>query len=195
MASPSAPLLLLLTACTTGEPVLQGVPGTPLLVPPEAGEEEAVASSEAPPDGRSANPELYQKAANVWVDINFLAGKSWSEVRGEANSQLGPLTESVDLPGDNGVELRFTRGAVRVADDRVYMVWVPLPEPTRRGEALEAVGLLPSTSKYLILHREFRLNNERGFRRIRMRRLDRDSEFVTEVEAWRWIPGERGAGR
>ena len=111
------------------------------------------------------------------------------------NLPVGQLAESIELPGDNGTELRFVRGAVRVVDDRVYMVRVPLPEPVRRGAALEAVGLLSSTGKYLILHREFRLNNERGFRRIRMRRLDRDSELVTEVEAWRWIPGERGSGR
>ena len=176
--------------------MLQGVPGDRLLSPaaPTA-EASAGDDPEAQPDGRSANPELYAKAPNVWVDVNHLSGKQWSEVRAEAADQLGPLAESVELPGDNGAELRFARGSVRVADDRVYMMRVPLPEPMRRGPALEAIGMPPYTGSYLIMHREYRLNNERGFRRVRMRRLGRDSELVSEVEAWRWIPGERSNRR
>lgn len=196
MTSPAALPLLLLAACSGGEPVLQGVPDDRLLAPtPAAAAAPEADGDAAPADGRSANPELYKKAPNVWVDVNHLAGKQWSEVRNEAADQLGPLSESVELPGDNGVELRFARGALRVVDDRVYMMRIPLPEPMRRGPALEAIGMPPYTGSYLIMHREYRLNNERGFRRVRMRRLGRDSELVTEVEAWRWIPGEHGNRR
>lgn len=195
--TPPAPLLFaLLAACGGGDPVLQGVPTDQLLSPatPAAAAPRAE-DPDATQDGRSANPELYSRAPNVWVDVNHLAGKQWSEVRREAAAQLGPLAQSVELPGDNGTELRFARGSVRVVDDRVYMMRVPLPEPMRRGPALEAIGMAPNTGGYLIMHREYRLNNERGFRRIRMRRLGRDSELVSEVEAWRWIPGEHGNRR
>lgn len=193
MTPPAALSLALLAACSGGDPVLQGVPGDRLLAPAPA--DAGPGSEQGPPDGRSADPERYAKAADVWVDVNHIAGKQWSEVRAEAADQLGPLAESVELPGDNGVELRFARGAVRVAEDRVYMMRVPLPEPMRRGPALEAIGMPPYTGGYLIMHREYRLNNERGFRRVRMRRLDSESEQVTEVEAWRWIPGEHGNRR
>lgn len=196
MPSPSPLPLLFLAACSGSEPVLQGVPEDRLLAPAAAAEPEpAEEAGDEAEDARSANPEMYRKAPNVWVDVNHLAGKQWSEVRAEASDQLGPLSESVELPGDNGTELRFARGALRVVDDRVYMLRVPLPEPMRRGPALEAIGMPPYTGSYLIMHREYRLNNERGFRRVRMRRLGRDSELVTEVEAWRWIPGEHGNRR
>jgi hypothetical protein len=195
--TPPAPLLIaMLAACNGSDPVLQGVPNDQLLSPSGPAAAAAPAGDpEATPDGRSANPEFYTKAPNVWVDVNHLAGKQWSEVRTEAADQLGPLAESVELPGDNGAELRFARGSVRIVDDRVYMMRVPLPEPMRRGPALEAIGMPPYTGGYLIMHREYRLNNERGFRRVRMRRLGRDSELVSEVEAWRWIPGEHGNRR
>ncbi|MEC7946126.1 MAG: hypothetical protein VX265_01080 [Myxococcota bacterium] len=194
MTSPAALLAALLLACSSGEPVLPGVPDERLLSasPPAERTEDAEAPTR---DGRSANPDLYRKAANVWVDVNHLAGKQWSDVRGQAAEQLGPIAESVELPGDNGTELRFARGAVRVVEDRVYMMRVPLPEPMRRGPALEAIGMPPFTGGYMVMHREYRLNNERGFRRIRMRRLGPDSELVTEIESWRWIPGEHGNRR
>jgi hypothetical protein len=187
--------LLLSVGCDGPEPVLQGVPPAPLLAEPAEEAAAAPAASERPPDPRSANPEYYRKADHVWVDVLYLGGREWQTVRGEASNQLGALLETADLPGDLGTELRFARGSVRVSDDRIYMIKVPLPEPMRRGSALEAIGFPTYTGDYLVLHREYRLNNERGFRRIRMKRLDRTTELVTEVEAWRWIPGEHGARR
>ena len=47
----------------------------------------------------------------------------------------------------------------------------------------------------MILHREFRLNYEWDHRRIRLKRVDRDSELVKEVEAWKWVPGATGSRR
>lgn len=188
-------LVLLLAGCGGPDPVLQGVPAEPLLAEPAPAAPAAGAGDERPPDPRSANPEFYRKAEHVWVDVLYLGGREWQSVRGEATNQLGALLETVDLPGDLGTELRFARGSIRVADDRIYMLKIPLPEPMRRGTALEAIGFPVYTGDYLVLHREYRLNNERGFRRLRMKRLDRSTEFVTEVEAWRWIPGEHGNRR
>jgi hypothetical protein len=194
---PSPPPLLLRFAlgfavgCGGDPPVLPGVPLQPLLVEPaartDAGDTEPVARS-----SRTTNPDYYEKPDAVWVDVMMLGGRPWRDVRGEVANQFGALAETIQLPGDSGTEMRFARGTVRVADDRIFMLRVPLPEPMRRGPALEAIGFPPYTGKYLEMHREYRLNNERGFRRLRMMRLDRQSELVTEVEAWHWIPGEHG---
>ena len=75
------------------------------------------------------------------------------------------------------------------------MLSVPLPEPLRRTDALELLGFPPQVDDTIVLHREYRLNHEWGFRRIRMMRLGQDNELVDKVEAWRWVPGERSSRR
>ena len=82
------------------------------------------------------------------------------------------------------------RGELRAIDDRVYMLRLPLPEPMRRADVLRIIGLPPQVSETIQTHREYRLNHERGFRRIRMIRQSRRNELVTEVEIWQFIPGE-----
>jgi len=186
----SALLLGLLLACGGDDPIVTGVPARPLL----ADADEAVAVGEAGPEA-AAEAEPYRKADDVYVDVQRLAGRSFQEERAELGEQLGSLLSSHELGGENGRELEFTKGTLRVADDQVYMVRVPLPHPARRGEALEMTGFPPQVDRYITLHREYRLNHQWGFRRIRMRRADAESELVTEVEAWRWVPGEHTTHR
>ena len=75
------------------------------------------------------------------------------------------------------------------------MIQVPLPEPLRRSEALQSLGFPLFADRYLTFHREYRLNHQWEFRRIRLKREAPESEFITEVEAWRWIPGEHTRNR
>ncbi len=173
--------------CGGEEPVLQGVPAAPLLAPDVPTAPEGQAEDAAPP----TDPEApYRRAANVYVDIAYLGGKELDEVRDALADQLGTMGHSAELPEGGGRELIYSRGTIRVADGRIYMLRVPLPSPTQRAEALGMMGFPTQVGRALTLHREYRLNHEWDFRRIRMKRLDRESELVTEIEAWRWVPGE-----
>ncbi len=190
-------LLLLLVACGAEEPVLVGVPAEPLLAPgPGAPGAAAAPAPDGPAprvaEGRpSYDPALYVKPAGVVLDIGLLGGRSLREVKAVVADQLGPPVDTVPLPGGGGTEYRFASGAVlRAADDRIYLLRTPLPQPLRRHEAFAAAGLLEPVSEALTLHREYRYNNERGFRRLRLKRLGASTEEVVEVEAWSWIPGE-----
>lgn len=178
------PLLLagLLAACNQQQVVLQGVPPEPLL----QDQPNAAESTEA----RPGPSEVYVRPQGVHVDVEHLGGRSFREFRDVLADQLGTLQQTTQLPGGDGVEYRFERGTVRVLDDDIYMLLVPLPEPLRRTDALVLLGFPAQVDRYLTLHREYRLNNELGFRRIRLKRQSRDSELVTEVEAWVEVPGE-----
>jgi hypothetical protein len=194
---PARALLLLLLACGPEEPVLVGVPAEPLLAPgaaPTAEDAPDAADAPAPrvAEGRpSYDPALYVKPAGVVLDVGLLGGRSLREVKAVVADQLGPPTDTLPLPGGGGTEYRFANGAVlRAADDRIYLLRTPLPRPMRRHEAFAACGLLEPVSEALTLHREYRYNNERGFRRLRLKRVGAASEDVVELEAWSWIPGE-----
>jgi len=178
-------LLLVLLGCTRDEPVLTGIPAEPLL---DGLQSAADARAEAP----SVEPEAptpYARPEGVTVDAGHLGGRSFSTSRDTIADQLGPLVSSRALSGDRGEELVFERGTLRVADNTIYMLKIPLQPPRRRHEALAAAGLPTIADKYLVLNREYRLNHKWGFRRIRMSRVE-DSELVTDIEVWRWLPGE-----
>ncbi len=180
-------LAFLLAACGPEEPVLEGVPQQPLLqATPAQGADVAA----------SADPEAgYAPPAGVDVDVHYLGGRSFREQRDVVGAQLGNLVEVTPLPGGGGEEMRFERGSLRVVDDRIYMIDVPLTTPLRRTDALLALGFPAQADRYVILHREYRLNNAWGFRRIRLKRESADNELVTEVEAWQEVPGEPAAIR
>jgi hypothetical protein len=171
--------------CETEPPVLTGIPDRAILTPREA---EAPASPKRTGAG-------YEKSADVLVDARHLGGKRFTKVRDLIADQLGQLTASRELDAKKGRELTFERGTIRIVNGSIYMLRVPLPFPMRRSEALETLGFPPYVGGYTGFHREYRLHNEWGFRRIRMKRENRHSERVTQVEAWRWLPGERGPGR
>lgn len=165
------------TACGSSEPVLPGVP-TPRL-----------SSGKAAP-AADETPEGYVRPAGVVLDVQHICGHALSEVRGEVLEQLGALVRSEKLPAGRGESLLMERGELRVLEDRAYMLRLPLPEPMRRADVLRIIGLPPQVSETIQTHREYRLNHERGFRRIRMIRQSRKNELVTEVEVWQFIPGE-----
>jgi hypothetical protein len=157
------------------------------------------AAPAASPAERAARPpdpgRVYQKPDGVFVDVHFLCGQDFERVRDQLSAQMGGMLEAVELEGKNGRELRLERGLVRVVDDRVYMIRVSLPEALRRAEALAATGFPPAVGQYITTQGEYRLNQEWGFRRVRLKRLDTRSELVTQVEAWRWKPNEHSGRR
>jgi hypothetical protein len=177
-------LLGLVLGCVNEEPVLIGIP------------EEALLSEQTQPDTPTAKARAsYEKSGAVYVDVRFLGGKPYLQVRDILTEQLGPLQGREAIDGKDGVSLEFLRGSVRIMKGTIAMLTIPLPKPMRRAEALEALGFPPYVGGYTIFHREYRLHHEWGFRRIRLKREDRRSERVIEVEAWRWLPGERELGR
>ena len=174
-------------ACDDSQPV-GGVPDAPLLNP----DGDPGLQLDAP---ESNTPKEYEKASNVLVDAHFLGGRSFRNTRGEISKQLGALVSTRTLPSGRGDELQFARGTIRVVEDRIAMIRIPLTEPMRRSQALESTGFPIMVDTWTTTHREYRLNHEWGFRFMRLKRLGPDSEFVTEVEAWKWRPREHSLRR
>ncbi len=180
------PLFLCFTlGCENEQPVLTGIPS------------KAILKANPTPDSKQGTEQsrTYKKSPVVWIDARHLGGKKFNKVRDLVGDQFGPLQSSRDLDPGKGRELSFERGIVRTTKGTIYMMRIPLPYPMRRSEALEKLGFPPYVGGYTGFHREYRLHNEWGFRRIRMKRENRHSERVTQVETWRWLPGERGPGR
>lgn len=173
-------ITLSVLGCRPPEPVLSGIPNAPIL--------SATADDTVKPDRA---PEPYAKTPDIYVDIRHLCGKPLERIKVELHEQLGQRQNVRALSGSQGQEIQFTRGRVRVHDGIVYMVSVPLNEPRYRREALQLTGFPPYSGGVIRTSREYRLNNQWDFRRIRMKRAGRDAEQVTEVEAWRWLPQER----
>ena len=189
-----APLLalLLLAACGSDEPVLTGVPQPDATSATDPTPGEPILSENAGQTPTTEEVQPYRRAEGVQVDIRYLGGKVYSEVRDVVADQLGALQSTDDLPGDNGRQMVFERGELRLVDDRIIRVRVPLDPALRRADALAAVGFPNAAGSYITLHREYRLNHEWGFRRIRMMRENGTSELVTAVDAWLRVPGEHG---
>ncbi len=174
-------LTILASACSPPEPVLSGIPAAPIL-------------SEDDEDERPVAPEprrVYVKPDGVDVDVRHICGKRLETVRTALHEQLGEQESIRDLSGNHGREIQFTRGRIRVADQTVYMVSVPLNEPMFRREALQRLGFPAFTGGVIRTSRDYRINNVWDFRRVRMIRAGRDEEKVSQVEVWRWLPRER----
>jgi len=166
--------------CEPPEPVLSGIPGQPIL-------EEQVEEKPKPPQA----PRVYVKADDVDIDVRYICGKRLAAVKTQLHEQLGTKQSERSLNGNHGREVQYTRGRIRVQDGTVYMMSVPLNEPLYRREALQKLGFPPFTGGVIRTSREYRINNAWDFRRIRMKRVGRDAEKVTNVEVWRWLPRER----
>lgn len=175
--------LAALAGCGPEEPVLQGVPAEALLASQPSAEQRAASADRL---NRSAT-EPYLKPEGVYVDVLYLGGASFRLNRDVLADQLGALQAVEDLP-DGAQRARFERGEVQVKDDAIYLVTVPLPQPLRRSEALNALGFPAYVGRYVSLHREYRLNNTWGFRRLRLKRQSPEDELVTELEAWHTVP-------
>lgn len=74
-----------------------------------------------------------------------------------------------------GIEYVYDRGTIYVYDGRIYRLDIPLPEHMRRSEALLTLGFPEQVDKYLITHREYVLENEWAFRRLRMMRVSKEN--------------------
>ncbi len=173
-----AAALWIASACDA-EPVLPGVPG------------ERVVQERAPqPEAPSEAPRGYERPEGVLVDVQHLTSRPLREIKTEVIAQLGALVGQAPLEPGRGEELQLERGAVRVLDERIYYIAFPLPSPVRRADVLRLIGLPPQVGETIQTHREYRLNHERGLRRILMRRQDRRNELVVAVEVWKWLPGE-----
>lgn len=180
-------LILALLACFDDEPVVVVVPDPEKVQ--AAREKRETEELRASPRQIEAG---YQKAEGVYVDARFFGGRTYSLVRDHVTTQLGALVEDTELGAEDGRELRFERGVLRVREDRIEMVTVPLPEPVRRSEALRLTGFPDQVPRnWIQLSGEFRLTNAFEFRRIIFKRAAAGSEDVVSVAAWKVAPGER----
>lgn len=180
----SSLLLILGVACGDPEPVVSGVPATPEAV----AERREAAELRASPSNIDAG---YEKPEGVHVDVRYLGGRRYTQIRDEVASQLGAVIEERTLAEGAGTEVRLERGTLRLLDDTIYMLEIPLPAPVRRTEALALLGFPAAIRDYTLTTTEFRLTNMWGFRRLIFFRTERDGEFVDRVQAWRFTPMEK----
>ena len=165
-------LLQVLLACGPDEPILSGV---------------------APVEGPAAQAEVapYEKDEGVYVDVLYLGGRTFDEVRGVVSQQLGDIQEVNDLGLRDGTEYVLERGRVKVKDGAIYLVHVDLERPMRQSSALAAIGLPPEVDSPYLLTTEIRLRWHAGFDRIRMGRASRDDDLVIWIEALKFDPRDR----
>ncbi len=166
---------IVLAGCMSSEPVLVALGPAP---------------TEAGSEGEEANTP-YQKPEGVLVDVTHLVTRSLDEVRSDLEDQLGSVVEIVDLDSRDGREIRMERGRVREVDGSIYLLWLELPRPMRRSEALMRLGMRSQVREWLGLTLEWRASWVQGMERIRMGREERDSEFVVWVEVRRFDPRRR----
>ena len=162
----------LLLACSQ-DPVLVGL-----------AEEEVLQAEEV------SGPVRYEKGEGVLVDVAYLGGRAWDEVRGEVELQMGRIRERVER-GRDGVEIRLDRGMIRVVDQQVQLLRIELPYAMRRSQALENLGLPPQVREWHGNERDWVTHHNFGFERIRMGRDEPDSELVVWVEARKFNPRRR----
>jgi len=162
------------------EPVLQAIEAPTIL--------DEVQSA----DERLATNDIveYQKKEGIYVDVRYLGGRNWIDAQPTLAEQLGNLQDSQELPMRQGTRYIYDKGSVYIYEDQVYRIDLALPEELRRSQVLQILGFPEQVDKYLITHREYVLENEWEFRRIRMKRVGTDNELVNEVSAWKFSPQE-----
>ena len=162
------------------EPVLQAIEQPALLEEVPSAEERLEAKEEVE----------YNKKEGVYVDVMYLGGRDWVISQPISFEQLGSLQETQELPMRQGIRYQYDNGSIFVYEGRVYRMDLILPELLRRSSVLQILGFPEQVDKYLITHREYILENEWAFRRIRMKRDSKDNELVKEVSAWKFSPQE-----
>ena len=173
--------LLCTLSCREQNPVLVGIPPTPLLsdTPKES----------TAPKRKSTN--MYQKPQGVIVDVQAFGGASFNEMQPYIAAQLGGFVSKQALAPRDGERRIYENGEIRVVDDSVYMVRFTLPEPMRRSKTLRSAGFMEYVDDYIITHHEYKILHKYEFVRIRMPRLGKENELVTHLEAWKWVPQDR----
>lgn len=167
-------------ACSPPEPVLSGIPESPIL-------KQAPSLDEKKPK----TPAPYAKPEDVYVDARHFGGKRFEIVRDQVIDQMGQRQGQRVLSASQGKEIQYIRGRIRVKDGVIYMIQIDLPRAMLRREALQSTGFPAFTGGAIRFSGEYRINNQWDFRRIRMKREYRDAEMVNQIEAWRWNPRER----
>lgn len=162
------------------EPVLQAIE-TPTILDEVQSADERLATQDVVD---------YQKKKGVYVDVRYLGGRPWIDAQSTLTEQLGDLQDSQELPMRQGTRYIYDKGSVYIYEDQVYRIDLPLPEELRRSQVLQLLGFPEQVDKYLITHREYVLENEWEFRRIRMKRVGTENELVKEVSAWKFSPQE-----
>lgn len=168
-------------ACgTSDEPVVRAVaPPAPTVDEIQARREaEALRTS---PRNLEVN---YVKPERVYVDVQFLGGRRWDNVRDILVDQLGALTAQERNAQGNEV-MRLERGTITVVDGVIDVIAVPLPEPMRRADAMVACGFSGLADKYLAFTREYRVTQFQGFRRIVLRRVAPGDDLVDELTGYK----------
>lgn len=160
------------------EPVLQAVE-TPAILEEVQSADERIETQDV---------VQYQRKEGVYVDVMYLGGRDWVISQPILNDQLGDLQETQELPMRQGIHYRYDKGSVYVYEGRIYRMDIVLPELLRRSNCLQLLGFPEQVDKYLITHREYVLENDWEFRRIRMKRDSKDNELVKEVSAWKFSP-------
>ena len=162
------------------EPVLQAIE-TPTLLDEIPSAEERLATKDL---------VEYRKKEGIYIDVRYLGGRNWTSVQPTLAEQLGDLQDSQELPMRQGLRYQYEKGSIYIYEDQIYRIDLPLPEELRRSATLQLLGFPEQVDKYLITHREYVLENEWEFRRIRMKRVSKDNELVNEVSAWKFSPQE-----
>ncbi len=167
-----------------------GTPAAPAVVQPARQTPEDIARTRAKDELKhhpnTAAALVYAKPDGVYVDARYLGQQTYTVARGEIEAQLGALVSQTDLPPGQGQEIKLERGTLRVYNDRIYLVDVPLPEPVRRDQALGMCGFPVSAAlNWAEFSGEYRVLNQWGFRRVIFTRKARDSEDIVRVQAWR----------
>lgn len=149
-----------------------------------------LAEKEGLEQGTPDGPVRYEKAEGVLVDVAYLGGRGWGEVRGEVELQMGRIQGRTNR-GRDGTEIQLDKGLIRVVDEQVQLIRVDLPFAMRRSQALENLGLPPQVREWHGNERDWVTHHNFGFERIRMGRDEPDSELVVWVEARKFNPRRR----
>ena len=180
--------LYLMICCRNTDPVLVGIPAEPLL-------EEEQSPTKVRAENRKTKPKVehYTKPPGVIVDVQRFGGTSFMESQPYLSKQLGDFISKHKLTPRDGERRVYEKGEIRIVDDTIYMIRFTLPEPMRRNKALKSAGFTEYVDKYVITHNEYQVLYKWDFVRFRMKRVNGESELVTNFEAWKWIPLEQGS--
>ena len=171
--------ILWMTACGDPKPVLQGL------------EEQSILAKKDLFSAPQKKNEGYQKSPQVYIDVFYLGGRSYTTSKGIIAEQFGQFQEVIELPMGKGMRYRFEKGNIQVLNDEIYMIQIDLPELKRRSESFRMMGFPDQIDKYIITHREYIVKHQWEFLRFRLYREDKNSEMVTRFEAWKWDPKDR----
>lgn len=152
--------------------------------PPPPTVEEVAAKREA--EELRASPRNlevnYVKPEGVYVDVHFLGGRRWENVRDIVVDQLGALLEE-SLDNQDREVKRLERGTLTLDDGEIDVIVVPLPEPMRRADAMVACGFSGLADRYLSFTHEFRVTQFQGYRRVVLHRVAKNDDLVDRITA------------